>query len=123
MNAQMYAPLFDRTELKPFRFSGLADACRRMGALLDLMQGIDPPRIGLFLGSECLEPALALLVRVINNPRLALDTLRGFPFSFADRHCSFILFVWTNCSLSGHLPSCKNFRLFFRMLFKFFADF
>src|SRR4051794_21675446 len=76
----MLPALFDRAELKPVRLAIGDPALRRlresdagagrcMRALRDLMQRRHLPSVRLLLRGEGLEPALASLVEIVNDPR------------------------------------------------------
>src|SRR5438552_4068734 len=70
----------------PSFLDGLADAGRRMNALLDFVKRSDLPRFGILFSGKCLEPALTALVNVINDPSFASLTARGLPFALSHRH-------------------------------------
>src|SRR4051794_26437349 len=61
-------------------------AIRNMGALTDLDAGCGRKRIGLALQSESPVSALATLIRVVDDERLAELTRSCFPTPFPDRH-------------------------------------
>jgi len=50
------------------------------------MHRFGKPGVGVFLPVKRFQVALAVLVAVVNNSRLARFALAGFPFAFSNRH-------------------------------------
>src|SRR5215471_15327275 len=70
----------------PSLFDCLARAGGSVNALLNFMQGGHLPLLRLLLGDERLEPAVAVLVNVIDNPGLVFFVGPELPFANAC-HC------------------------------------